>query len=92
MTYEGVEIRAPPFLTSAIDGGEWSASRSCRFNPGEMVPVTHCIGGWVGPRTGMDSLEKRKLDPSGNRTPITYPVARRYTDSVIPAPSSRRGT
>jgi hypothetical protein len=26
---------APPFLTSAKDGGEWSASCSGRFTPGE---------------------------------------------------------
>jgi hypothetical protein len=30
---------ASPFLTSAVDGGEWSASRPGRFTPG-----THCIG------------------------------------------------
>jgi hypothetical protein len=26
---------APPFLTSALGGGELSASRSCRFTSGE---------------------------------------------------------
>jgi hypothetical protein len=31
---------APPFLTSAIDGGEWSASRPCHFIPGEGAPGT----------------------------------------------------
>jgi hypothetical protein len=25
---------APPFFTSALDGGEWSASRPDRFTPG----------------------------------------------------------
>jgi hypothetical protein len=25
---------APPFLCSALDGGEWSTSRHCRFSPG----------------------------------------------------------
>jgi hypothetical protein len=29
---------APSFLTSALDGGEWSASRSCRFTPQEKSP------------------------------------------------------
>jgi hypothetical protein len=42
-----------PFLTSALDRGEWSDSRPCCFNPG-----THCIGGWMGPRF---DLEKRKM-------------------------------
>jgi hypothetical protein len=32
-------------LTSALVGGEWSASRPGRFTPG-----THSIGGCVGPR------------------------------------------
>jgi hypothetical protein len=34
-------------LTSALDGGEWSASRPGRFTPREGAPVTRWIGGWV---------------------------------------------
>jgi hypothetical protein len=49
------------FLTTALVGGEWSASRSGRFTPGERTPGTHWIGGWVGPRAGLDTVEKRKL-------------------------------
>jgi hypothetical protein len=30
---------APPFLTSALDGGEWSASRHGRFNPEKIATV-----------------------------------------------------
>jgi hypothetical protein len=41
------------FLTSALVGGEWSASRPGRFTPG-----THFIGGWVDPRAGLDDMEK----------------------------------
>jgi hypothetical protein len=37
-------------LTSALDGGEWSPSRSGRFTPRERAPGTHWIRGWVGPR------------------------------------------
>jgi hypothetical protein len=44
----------PPFLSSAQDVGEWSASRPGRFAPWERAPCTHCIGGSVGPRTGLD--------------------------------------
>jgi hypothetical protein len=29
--------------------------------PGKEPPGTHWIGGWVGPRAGMDDLEKRKF-------------------------------
>jgi hypothetical protein len=49
---------APPFLTSALEGGEWSDSRPCRFNAGKSAPGTHWIGGWVGPRAGLDAMEK----------------------------------
>jgi hypothetical protein len=51
---------APPFLTSALDGGELSASRLCHFTPGEGAPGICCIGGWVGPRVSLDTVEKRK--------------------------------
>jgi hypothetical protein len=46
---------------SALVGGEWSASRPGRFTPGKNVPDTHWIGGWMGPRAGMDTVEKRKI-------------------------------
>jgi hypothetical protein len=47
--YRVVEV----FLTSTLDSGEWLASRSCRFTPGERVPGAHWIGDWVGPRTSL---------------------------------------
>jgi hypothetical protein len=44
------------FMTSALDGGEWSASRLSRaLLSGEGTPGTHCTGGWVGPRAGLDT-------------------------------------
>jgi hypothetical protein len=48
------------FLTSALVGGVWSASRPGRFTPGKC-PGTHWIGGWVGPRAGLDDVENRKF-------------------------------
>jgi hypothetical protein len=50
--------RSTIFLT--LVGGEWSASRPGRFTPGEIVPGTLWIGSWVGPRAGLDDVEKRK--------------------------------
>jgi hypothetical protein len=35
---------APPFLASALDGGEWTALRSGRVTPGERPPGSHWIG------------------------------------------------
>jgi hypothetical protein len=46
-TYGGVDVQIHVFLTSALVGGEWSASRLCRFTPGYQW-----IGGWV------DDMEK----------------------------------
>jgi hypothetical protein len=40
----GSEGIAPPFLTSTLDEGEWSASRTGRFIPEENIPGTHWIG------------------------------------------------
>jgi hypothetical protein len=39
---------------------EWSVSRPGRFTTGEIAPGTQWIGGWVGPRAGLDVMEKRK--------------------------------
>jgi hypothetical protein len=48
--YWGVEVQVHAFLTSALDGGEWSTSRPRRFTPRERAPGTHGIAGWVGSR------------------------------------------
>jgi hypothetical protein len=72
------------FLTSTLDGGEWSASRSGRFTPRERAPDNHWIGSWVGPRAVLDVVVKRKIPSprrkSNPRTPIFHLVAQRYTD------------
>jgi hypothetical protein len=59
--YGGVDVQIHIFLTSALAGGEWSASRLGRFTAGERTPGTHCIGGWAGPSAGLDDVEKRKF-------------------------------
>jgi hypothetical protein len=70
---------APRILTSALDGGEWSASRPGCFTPRERGPSTHWIGGWVGPRAGLDAVVKRKVPSprreSNPRTPIVQLAA-----------------
>jgi hypothetical protein len=50
-------------LTSALYGGEWSASYPGCFTPGKSAPATQWTIGWVGPRTGLDEVEKRKIFP-----------------------------
>jgi hypothetical protein len=49
----------PLLLISALDGGESSAWRPCRFAPRETAHDTHCTGGWVGPTAGLDAMNKR---------------------------------
>jgi hypothetical protein len=46
----------PHLLTSALAGGEWSESRPGRYTSRGRVPGTDWIGGWVGPRTGLDHV------------------------------------
>jgi hypothetical protein len=77
------------YLTSALDGGEWSASLPGRFTPRERAPDTHWIGGWEGPRAVLDTMVKRKIPSprreSNRRTSIVQPLAQRYTDWAITA-------
>jgi hypothetical protein len=53
--------RSMVFLTSALVGGEWSASRPGQFTPGHKARGTHLIRSVVGPRTDLDDVEKRKF-------------------------------
>jgi hypothetical protein len=51
---------APPFLTSALDEGEWSASGSGRCTPVEKS-VYFWLGGWLGARTNLDDVKMRRI-------------------------------
>jgi hypothetical protein len=78
-------------LTSALDEDEWSASRPGRFTPRERAPGTYWLGGWVGPRAGLDAVKRKIPSPrreSNLRDPIVQPAAQRYTDWAITAQSS----
>jgi hypothetical protein len=65
-------------LTLALEGGGWSAPRPGRFTPQERAG-THCTGGWVGPRAGLELCEKSH-PPLGFNPQTVQPVASRYTD------------
>jgi hypothetical protein len=66
-------------LTSALDGGEWSASRPGRFTSRERTPGTHWIGCWLGPRAVLGAVVKREIPSprreSKPRTPINITTA-----------------
>jgi hypothetical protein len=84
-SYWGVEVQFHVFLTSALDGCEWSASRAGRFTPKERDPGTHWVGGWVDSSAGLDAVVKRKIPspcrdsnlrssrPSLSAIPLSYP-------------------
>ena len=48
-------------------------------SPPPERPGTHCTGGWVGPRTGLDWCGKSR-SPPGFDPRTADPVASRYTD------------
>jgi hypothetical protein len=57
---------AQTFLTSALDGREWSVSRPGCFTPGESSLGTHWIGGYLGPRARWELWSTDKsLAPAG---------------------------
>jgi hypothetical protein len=60
-TYWGVEVYLDAFLTSALDGGEWSTSLPGRFTPRERAPI---LGGPQS-RTGRGGDEKNSQPPPG---------------------------
>jgi hypothetical protein len=61
MKTNGVDEKIYVFSTSALVVGEWLAVRSSRFTPGERAHRTDGMGGLVGPRAGLDPVEKRKF-------------------------------
>jgi hypothetical protein len=53
--YRGVEVYLHAFFASALDVDG-------QLQPRGNIPFgTHLIGGWVGPRAGLDAVEKRDL-------------------------------
>jgi hypothetical protein len=70
LCYEDIQVIgviAPPFVTLALDGGEWSASLPCCFTPqgkSPRYPLDRSLGGahsW----SGCFGVEKN-LGPAGN--------------------------
>jgi hypothetical protein len=58
---------APPFLTLALDGGEWSALCPGHFTTRDTAPGAQRRKGWVGSRSGLHVMENKKsLAPAQN--------------------------
>jgi hypothetical protein len=60
------------FPTSALDGGEWSASRPGRaLPPGKGTPVpTGQEAGWASEPVWTQRLEEKSFGRAGDRAPI----------------------
>jgi hypothetical protein len=82
------------FLTSALDGGEWSASRPGRFIPSERAPwyqLDRRLGGPQSP-SGRGGGEKNAQPLPELKPPIIQPVAQHYTTELSRRYSSTRST
>jgi hypothetical protein len=72
------------FMTSALDGGEWSASRPGRVLPpgkGPPVPIVQ-EAGWAPETVWTQRIEEKSFAPAGDRNPdrpVVQPVVRHYT-------------
>jgi hypothetical protein len=60
------------FSTSALDGGEWSASHPGRaFTPEERTPLPIVQeAGWAPEPVWTQRVEEKSFAPAGDRTPI----------------------
>jgi hypothetical protein len=72
----------------------WSVSRSGRFTPRERAPGTHWVGGWVGPKTGLDAVKICRVPPthildsnSRNNRP-REPAANTFSNAHLSLPSA----
>jgi hypothetical protein len=57
----GGDIAPTHFRTQHYMGWVVSVTPRLRFTPGERTPCTHCTGGWVGRRAGLDTEARGKI-------------------------------
>jgi hypothetical protein len=79
------EYSSYSFTTSAVDRGEWSASRPGRALPPEKGPLVPIVqkAGWAPEPVWTQRIEKKILCPrwgSNPDLPDVQPVVRHYTD------------
>jgi hypothetical protein len=74
--YGEVDVQIHIFLISVLAVGEWSVSRPGRFTSEERSLGTHLLGGWVGPRAGLEDVENRKFStlPGLELRPLRRPA------------------
>jgi hypothetical protein len=82
-----------PFLTSVLEGGEWSASRPGRALPPDKEPPVPFVqeAGWAPEPVWKQRLQKKTSASVRDRTPAVQSVVRHYTDWATPAHDSSMG-
>jgi hypothetical protein len=86
--YGGVNVYIHIFLTSALAGGEWSASRPGRFTSGDRI-LDRRLG---GPQSQSGRLgEENIIEPyrdSNSEPSVVQPIASRYSGSTVSTSTS----
>jgi hypothetical protein len=82
------EYSSYSFFTSALDGVIGQRHAPAALCSGERTPGTHCTGGWVGLRAGLDTEARGKIiclcRGSNLYCPVVLYVVRQYTDWATP--------
>jgi len=60
-THVGVEVQFHAFITSALNVLSGQFQAPAVLLPGKQPPLPRWTGCWVGPRTGLDAVVKRKI-------------------------------
>jgi len=81
----------PSFLTSVLDGDEWSVSRHGRFNPGEgtRYPLDRRLGG-PHSRYGRNGEDKKSLPYPCRESNHAHPARNLVTIPAITTPADLR--
>jgi hypothetical protein len=81
--YWGAEVKLQNILTSAPNTDESRASHPGHFTLGKRTPGTHCVGGWVDPRSDLDTVVNRSIPaPAWNRNPAIQPIVTGLKDAI----------
>jgi hypothetical protein len=78
--YSEVEVQLHAVLDVALNGDGTNSRSGSLTPPGDTDPCPRLIADWVGSKTGLDTTEKRKIEPDSS---AAQPVTCRLTDRGI---------